>query len=227
VGTARSLGKRMVRRRTVGPAFGEALIKGLATAPTASQAPSLADSLRVGEPLARVRPSEARAHQRAQRFDAVNTVRGRALASHRKALVTFGRRGLFVVIAKPRTKEKTMGWTAGHLDGPFSARAAIEFDLGDEFAARVLDTYRRGRVIYAAVRTRDGRDVFALVLLTERHDGVLFPKPVSEDMGPAEDECPKRILDQLTEPSNEYARLWRARCSARDQVRDRTPRAGR
>jgi hypothetical protein len=27
-----------------------------------------------------------------------------------------------------------MGWTAGHLKGPFTARAAIEFDLGAEFA---------------------------------------------------------------------------------------------
>lgn len=121
-----------------------------------------------------------------------------------------------------------MGWTAGHLEGPFTARAAIEFDLGAEFAARVLDTYRRGRVIYAAVQARNGRDVFALVLLTERHEGVLFTKPVSEDMGPAEVDCPARILDQLTEPSNEHARRWRERCAARHALaRGRRARAGR
>ncbi len=118
-----------------------------------------------------------------------------------------------------------MGWTAGYLQGPFSARAAIEFDLGAEFAARVIDTHRRGRVIYAAVRASNGRDVFALVLLTERDDGVLFTKPVSEDMGPAEDHCPARILDQLTEPSNEHAREWRARCAEHQaHPRDRAAR---
>jgi hypothetical protein len=108
-----------------------------------------------------------------------------------------------------------MGWTGGELQGPFTCRAAIEFDLGAEFAARVIDTVRYGTVIYAAVRSRDEREVFALVLLAERRDGILYTKPISEDMGPAEDRCPARILDLLTEPSNDWARKWRERCRAR------------
>jgi hypothetical protein len=108
-----------------------------------------------------------------------------------------------------------MGWTAGHLQGPFTARAAIAFDLGAEFAARVIDTVRYGQVIYAAVRSSDGQEVFGLVLLAERRDGVLYTKPISEDMGPVEDHCPARILDQLTEPSNQNARVWRECCRAR------------
>jgi hypothetical protein len=108
-----------------------------------------------------------------------------------------------------------MGWTAGHLQGPFTARAAIEFDLGAEFAARVIDTVRYGRVIYAAVRSSNGQEVFGLVLLTERRDGVLYTKPISEDMGPVEDRCPPRLLGRLTEPSNQHAREWRQRCRHR------------
>ena len=108
-----------------------------------------------------------------------------------------------------------MGWTAGHLQGPFTARAAIEFDLGAEFAARVIDTVRYGNVIYAAVRTPDRVDVFGLVLLTEREKGVLYTKPVSEDMGPVQDRAPARILDLLSAPSNDHARQWRERCRAR------------
>ncbi|HEY4894760.1 MAG TPA: hypothetical protein VII01_01605 [Solirubrobacteraceae bacterium] len=69
-------------------------------------------------------------------------------------------------------------------------------------------------MIYAAVRSNDERQVFALVLLAERQGGVLYTKPIGEDMGPAEDRCPARILDLLTEPSNDYARQWRARCRA-------------
>jgi len=117
-----------------------------------------------------------------------------------------------------------MGWTGGQLQGPFTARAAIEFDLGSEFAARVIDTVRYGRVIYAAARSHDRNQVFGLVLLTERRDGVLYTKPVSEDMGPFEDRCPARILDLLTEPSNDNAREWRERCRAR--LADSKPRAG-
>ena len=48
--------------------------------------------------------------------------------------------------------------------------------------------------------------VFGLVLLTERADGVLYTKPVSEDMGPAEDQCPARILDLLSAPSSDQLR---------------------
>ena len=108
-----------------------------------------------------------------------------------------------------------MGWTGGELQGPFTCRAAIEFDLGTEFAARVIDTVRYGTVIYAAVRSRNEKEVFGLVLLAERRDGILYTKPISEDMGPAEDRCPARILDLLTAPSNDWAREWRERCRAR------------
>ena len=75
-----------------------------------------------------------------------------------------------------------MGWTGGELQGPFTCRAAIKFDLGTEFAARVIDTVRYGTVIYAAVRSRDEKEVFGLVLLAERRDGILYSKPISEDM---------------------------------------------
>jgi hypothetical protein len=108
-----------------------------------------------------------------------------------------------------------MGWTAGLLEGPFTARAAIEFDLGEGFVERVLETASYGSVIYAAVRSVDSREIFGLVLLTEQRDGLLYTKPITEDMGPAEDGCPARILDLLTAPSNDNARAWRERCRAR------------
>jgi hypothetical protein len=108
-----------------------------------------------------------------------------------------------------------MGWTVGHLEGKFTARAAVAFELGDEFAQRVIDTVRYGTVIYAAVRSADDAQVFGLVLLAERQGGTLYTKAVTEDMGPAEDFCPARILDLLSEPSNQLAREWRHRCRAR------------
>jgi len=108
-----------------------------------------------------------------------------------------------------------MGWTGGQLQKPFTALAAIEFDLGADFARRVIDTARYGTVIYAAVRSRHSQEIWGLVLLAERRDGILYTKPVSEDMGPVQDHCPARILNLLTAPSNDHARRWRERCRAR------------
>jgi hypothetical protein len=67
-----------------------------------------------------------------------------------------------------------MGWTAGALSQPFTALAAIEFDLGEEFATQVIDTARYGTVIYAAVRSRENQEIWGLVLLAERRDGLLL-----------------------------------------------------
>jgi hypothetical protein len=108
-----------------------------------------------------------------------------------------------------------MGWTAGRIDQPFSALAAISFDLGEDFAERVVATARYGTVIYAAVQSADSVEVFGLVLLAECRNGILFTKPITEDMGPVEDACPEGILKLLTAPANESARQWRERCWAR------------
>jgi hypothetical protein len=117
-----------------------------------------------------------------------------------------------------------MGWTAGYLDRPFSAEAAIAFALGDEFMNRVLATARYGTVIYVAVRASDSDDVFGLVLLAERRDGVLFTKSINENAGPTQDECPARILDLLSPASSKCARRWRERC--REQLARGRPRRG-
>lgn len=115
-----------------------------------------------------------------------------------------------------------MGWTAGRFEGSCTASAAIIFGLGHEFASRIAETANSGNIIFAAIRSLDGRDVSGLVLLTERRDGLLFTKPISEDMGPAEDGCPAKILNLLTATSNENARDWRDRCRSR-LAKARTP----
>lgn len=108
-----------------------------------------------------------------------------------------------------------MGWTAGRFEGACAPRDVVGFCLGREFASRVIETARCGSIVYAAIRSSDGCSVSGLVLLTERRDGCLFAKPISEDMGPAEDGCPARILELLTPTRNESARDWRDRCRRR------------
>jgi hypothetical protein len=107
-----------------------------------------------------------------------------------------------------------MGWTSGHFTGRLTAKAAIAFAMGEAVAVRVLDSALDGDVVYAAVQAGDDREVRGLVLVLRREGTRLHVKPISEDMGPADDRCPARILDLLTETSSEIARDWRDRCRA-------------
>jgi hypothetical protein len=56
------------------------------------------------------------------------------------------------------------------------------------------------------------RTVIALVVLTSRRGGGFAYKDMTENGGPYETTCPARILDLLTPPQSENARLWREAC---------------
>ncbi|MBS1862264.1 MAG: hypothetical protein JSS68_11200 [Actinobacteria bacterium] len=109
-----------------------------------------------------------------------------------------------------------MAWTSGDFDGRLTARAAVAFVFGEEYTERhLLDLARDGEIVYAALRSEDLQEAWGLVLVIKREGKRLHVKRISEDMGPYDDRCPKRILDLLSEPSNEWARDWRRRCLAR------------
>jgi hypothetical protein len=117
-----------------------------------------------------------------------------------------------------------MGWTAGQLAGPATALNLIEFECGADFRARVIATHKKGGVVYAAVRHHTDDLVFALVLLVERRDGVVFTKAMTDPEGPCYYDCPASILDLLTPTDDKYATRWRQRC--RDRSARPKPRKG-
>lgn len=111
-----------------------------------------------------------------------------------------------------------MAWTSGDLEELLTARTAVAFAFGEEFAQQYLvDAVEDRDVVYAALKSGDERAVWGLVLIIKREGERLHIKRISEDMGPDDDRCPARILDLLTEPINERARDWRARCQARER----------
>lgn len=120
-----------------------------------------------------------------------------------------------------------MGWTGTALthSRPVSAIEAIRADLGDEILPRILAHARKpaaggdGHVVYAAVQAHnDPHTVFGLVLLMSTGSSAwsdgreLRTKAMDETQGPCEDECPKKILDLLSDTDHERALEWRARC---------------
>lgn len=118
-----------------------------------------------------------------------------------------------------------MGWTGSPLDHsrPITAQEAFAAEFSTEFCARVIATAKKGTSIYAAVRTPDGKDVFGMVLYAEtatsrwagQRGRTLYTKGVDETQGPGDYDCPRRILDLLTDTDDERAIAWRAECRAR------------
>lgn len=120
-----------------------------------------------------------------------------------------------------------MGWTYVNYRPPGLSHA--EFFSREFFrppsqggTTRIVDSAyvsaEEGSVFYAAVATdSDETEVWALIVLTRGRAGSEFGwKEMDETMGPAEDCCPARILDLLTETENSYALEWRQRC--RDRI---------
>ncbi len=119
-----------------------------------------------------------------------------------------------------------MGWTsttARHYteNGKVNRKAECEhlYTWEDERREnKVLKSSMRCNVYYAAVKTTDKNtghlEMFAAVCLTSTKwdGGFNFGyKGMTEDCGPCEDDCPKDILDLLTDTESEYAKEWRER----------------
>lgn len=120
-----------------------------------------------------------------------------------------------------------MGWTNQHAkhyyaNGSINRKAECDdyltFEAGDR-KSEVLKSAMKGNVYYAAIKYTDKKEntarVYGIVILT--HSAMKYYlnfwyKGMSEDDGPCEDECPKGILDLLTETDNNYALDWRERC---------------
>jgi hypothetical protein len=79
---------------------------------------------------------------------------------------------------------------------------------------RLLDYAATLTVAYLAVETIATGEVWAGVCLLSFTHGDMGMKELSEEMGPAEDRCPARILARLTPTDSDGANEWRARCRA-------------
>lgn len=82
-------------------------------------------------------------------------------------------------------------------------------------AIKFKEAYAAIEVIY---KDTGKRQVFAAAFMlnyTREYHYNFGYKDMTEDMGPVIANCPKKILDLLTEPENEWAAQWRERCRAK------------
>jgi len=111
-----------------------------------------------------------------------------------------------------------MGWTGTQTDRPSHEVVREEIEYGGGYVV----VARRGRY-YAVKRLADG-EVFGVVALTQRGEGMVYTKLVDESMGPYEKDAPIQILDLLSDPPvNEWAANWRAESRRRAEAKKAMP----
>lgn len=123
-----------------------------------------------------------------------------------------------------------MGWIYTEKDASISVKQFFEMEFGGPHS-KVLDCAVVGlHTAYVALQsTAAGTKEPAVTAVvchldyahTERFN--FGYKPVGEESGPVEDECPERILDILSPTTHEYARQWRTRCRQRIERRRARP----
>lgn len=114
-----------------------------------------------------------------------------------------------------------MGWDFWHKDSGSTPKEEIVRHLRRGEENPVVDIAMIGQVAYIAYHEPTGA-ITGVVILTSQPKRDYFNfgiKVIGEEMGPCEDHCPARILNQLTPltdiPRNMYdAADWRARCRA-------------
>lgn len=119
-----------------------------------------------------------------------------------------------------------MGWTSYHATNYKNGKVDRKTEMdalftwsNDQISMKVLKSSMVSRIYYAAIEEiREGkRTVFAAVCITggaDRSDPYFnfSYKDMDETMGPCYYDCPKSILDLLTETDSEAALEWRAKC---------------
>jgi len=118
-----------------------------------------------------------------------------------------------------------MGWTSyratEYRNGTIDRKAECDkiFNWTAEHkSVQVLKSAMVGATYYAAIEVKEPEKepcVTAVVCLTTIDQKSYFNfayKDMSETMGPYRSNCPKSILDLLTDTDNEFALAWRKRC---------------
>lgn len=119
-----------------------------------------------------------------------------------------------------------MGWTYygatqyknGKIDRLKECRD--EFGKAPKWATIVKDALV-GTTYYAAMKSTDTGEIWALIVLTSTENGDFRYKDMSEDMEPYYYDCPVSILNLLSPVANENALEWRRKCRVRHEQKRR------
>jgi hypothetical protein len=111
-----------------------------------------------------------------------------------------------------------MGWLAEPISKTIKTKAFIEHQIKTELTAyelvKIVEGVNEGgyKPFFVALKTSEGK-VFGVVFLTQRKNGNLAIKTISEDEGPFQ-LAPASFIELLSPTKSEFAQAWRERCVA-------------
>mgnify|MGYP003440446171 CR=1 FL=1 len=116
-----------------------------------------------------------------------------------------------------------MGWTSTcytrvtHSEfGNEELKKFLEKEFYDVFQFAMVHLHKRpngeNHVCYAIMQNKTTTKPFICVILIEIHKEQIFWKEITEDMGPAESQCPVEFFKFVPCPAEGYAKEWREKC---------------
>jgi hypothetical protein len=108
-----------------------------------------------------------------------------------------------------------MGYTEYFAGTGRDVKELITKEIGSHYEILRIESTPREydyKPYFLACKDRETGNVFAAVFLTNYRSGVFGYKDMSEDMGPSYYGVSDKFLDLLSEPFNEWAAEWRAKC---------------
>ena len=101
-----------------------------------------------------------------------------------------------------------MGWFSNYL---WKQKEDVikELDSGFTNNAKLVRSSTVGNNHWQLIELDDGKRLIVLNILNKNPNGIWSYKPIDEEMGPLELNCPVTILNQATETDNEFAKKWR------------------
>lgn len=86
----------------------------------------------------------------------------------------------------------------------------------------ILDRAYYGNTVYSLIESKtDGSRMILVDLVRHESDGYWLHKPLSENCGPSDYDCPERIL-KLSTSTNSYAIEWREKCRQKRRNKSET-----
>jgi hypothetical protein len=110
-----------------------------------------------------------------------------------------------------------MGW--------WFKQGATKKELVDEYIhnKNVIDHALVGNNLWMLVQSGENRVVCLALLRSERGYGY-GSKDIDETMGPGDVNCPERLINNATEPLNDYSKKWRGYVREHHQKRRSIPK---